>query len=54
MLFLCSLPFLDFSPTYYSPQATVKIFLAKEGIPSTLPDEQMVGGPQERWVVGLA
>lgn len=32
----------------------MKIFLAKEGIPSTMPDEQMVGGPEEWWVVGLA
>lgn len=32
----------------------MKIFLAKEGIPSTLPDEQMVGGPEEWWAVGLA
>lgn len=30
-------------------QATEKIFLASEGIPSTLPDEQMKNGPEE-WV----
>ena len=50
-LCFCPPPFLHACPSYYSPQATVKIFLAKEGIPSTLPDEQMRGGPEE-WVGG--
>lgn len=51
-LCFCPLPFLKFYPTYYSPQTTVKVFLAKKGLPNTVSDEQLRGEPGNRWVGG--